>query len=156
MISGNQPESISQGKMNGCKDNFKGRREESHSKLLAARHSGKEIRLAVKAVPNGLFADRRSDDGLNRPRNGLFSRGFQVRKGTLSGFATTLPEPDIGSGTTDLSDKQHRFIGHLGGAGDPLVFHSGSKQHAVALKHQAICEQYPSGKWGKWGKWQSR
>src|SRR5262245_41909295 len=110
MISGNQPESISQGKMNGCKDDLKGRSEESHSKLLAARHSGKEIRLAVKAVPNGLFADWRSDNSLNRPRKGLLSRGFQVCKGALSRFATTLPEPDIGSGTTDLADKQHRFI----------------------------------------------
>src|SRR5437899_6000173 len=79
MIGGNQPESVPQGKMNGCKNNLKGRREESHSKLLTARHFGKEIRLAVKAAPNGLFADRRSDYSLNRPRKGLLSRGFQIR-----------------------------------------------------------------------------
>src|SRR5881628_3693878 len=33
VIGGNQPESVAQGKMNGGKDNLKGRREESHSKL---------------------------------------------------------------------------------------------------------------------------
>src|SRR5207249_1051418 len=147
MIGGKQPESVPQGKMNGCKNNLKGRREESHSKLLAARHFGKEIRLAVKAVPNGLFADRRSDYSLNRPRKGLLSRGFQICKGALSGVATTVSEPDIGGATTNLADKKHWFIGHLGGAADPFVFHSGSKQHAVALKHKAICEKYPSGKW---------
>src|SRR5881628_4166106 len=100
MIGGNQPESISQGEMNGCKDNLEGRREESHSKLFAARHFGKEIRLAVKAVSDGLFADRRSDYSLNRPRKGLLSRGFQICKGALSGVATTVSEPDIGGVTT--------------------------------------------------------
>src|SRR5437879_8765897 len=120
MIGGNQPESVPQGKMNGCKNNLKGRREESHSKLLAARHFGKEIRLAVKAVPNGLFADRRRDYSLDRPRKGLLSRGFQICKGALSGVATTVSEPDIGGLTTNLTDKQHSFIGTRGDAEYPL------------------------------------
>src|SRR5438093_13696365 len=108
MIGGNQPESISQGEMNGCKDNLEGRREESHSKLFAARHFGKEIRLGVKAVSDGLFADRRSDYSLNRPRKGLLACGFQICKGALPGAATAVAEPRI-AGATNRADKQHGF-----------------------------------------------
>src|SRR2546425_4817000 len=133
--------------MNGCENNFEGWREERHSELWAARHSRKEVGLAVKIVSDGFLVDGRRDNCLERPRKGLLSSGFQICKRPLSGLATALPELNAGCVTAQIVNKQHRFVGRLGRVADPLVFYSGGKLRAVPFEHGAVRKQYPSGQW---------
>src|SRR3989442_2419465 len=118
--------------MNGREDNLERGRKERHCELLRAGHFRKEIGLAVKRRPNGLFADGSGHDPVKVSPQGLNTCSLKVCQCPLPGLRAALTELNMRCIAAEIAEKKDRVVGNIRCVIDPRALYSQRKERSIS------------------------
>src|SRR5712692_3077811 len=130
--------------MNGREDNLERGRKERHCELLRAGHFRKEIGLAVKRRPNGLFADGSGHDPVKVSPQGVITCSLKVCQSPLAGLRAALTELNMRCIAAEIAEKKGGLAGNIRCVIDPRALYSRREQRGISFENGTIGEQHPT------------